>query len=200
MNPRKAHRRLPPELDRRRALGEISGLAYGATYSQRVTGKSPGEIEERARKLAVAEGLIEPAPLEAARKTNDPTQCLAGGSMLTLEHPDLLASLAVRWRAQHPRSSAGNFVKNAANRVIDGLLCGPDESTKRMRCNVWRMISSMTGKSDGSTKPSAPSLAKPARPFDYSKLPEHMRERTRLNHEMKAREAEHCRKLGIKTL
>lgn len=62
------------------------------------------------------------------------------------------------------------------------------------------MISPMTATSNGSTKPSALPPATHAKPFDYSTLPEHMRERRRLNEQMSQQMQAECKAKGIKTL
>ena len=62
------------------------------------------------------------------------------------------------------------------------------------------MVSSMTATSNGSTKPSAAPPVTPAKPFDYSTLPEHMRERARLNDLMSQQMMAECKAKGIKTL
>jgi hypothetical protein len=62
------------------------------------------------------------------------------------------------------------------------------------------MVSPMTATSNGSTKPSATPSATPAKRTDYSTLPEHMRERARLNEIMSQQMRAECKAKGIKTL
>ena len=58
----------------------------------------------------------------------------------------------------------------------------------------------MTATSNGSLKPSASPPATPAKPFDFSTLPEYMRERERLNEIMSQQMQAECKAKGIKTL